>query len=620
MRAPFLDGLINLASRIGTMADKTVFGQYYTPPVNQAEINAAYRTSWFRKIVDIPPFDEVREWRTWTGADDGQITLIDKEEKRLGLRQKVAEARSRARKDGGALIILGTGRGDVMSQLKPETIGEGGLQYITVLGRDEVTPGSKIQDPLDPRYGEPQNYQLRGEGRTIQIHPSRVVRFIGNPIREQSSWDGWGDSVWMELRDAIRNSDNIAANISALVNEAKLDIIKLDGLMARISTQEYEDLLVKRWTALNSLKSSLNALIIDKNDDYEQKTLGFDGLPDIQDRALMIMSGMADIPATRLLGRSPQGMNATGDSDMRNYYDRIRSGQVLHLGPALNTLDECLLRSALGSRDEAIYYEWNPLYSLSEKEAADVEKVFADTAKVYADSALIPDTALTKIVRDGIIERGQMPGAQQAFDDAEAEGEIAGLLEEPTAAELTQEQASIATAMATVADPNGQKQLGAPKKGQFGDAAPRTLYVRRDVVNASAIRKWATEQGFTEIVPDLHVTIAYSMTEVDWFKVGTSWSPRLEISAGGPRQMERLGPDGKYIALLITASELVWRHREIIEAGASWNWPDYQPHISIQIGGDVDLSKVTAYQGKIILGPEIFEEVRVDEPGGDDDE
>lgn len=111
-------------------------------------------------------------------------------------------------------------------------------------------------------------------------------------------------------------------------------------------------------------------------------------------------------------------------------------------------------------------------------------------------------------------------------------------------------------------------------------------------------------------MPDLHVTIAYSTQPVDWFAVGESWSPKLEISAGGPRQMEAFGDDGKYKALLITASELRWRHAEIVERGASWDWPEYQPHISIQIGGDIDLSEVEPYQGKIILGPEVFEELR----------
>ncbi|WP_261332315.1 hypothetical protein [Rhizobium leguminosarum] len=102
----------------------------------------------------------------------------------------------------------------------------------------------------------------------------------------------------------------------------------------------------------------------------------------------------------------------------------------------------------------------------------------------------------------------------------------------------------------------------------------------------------------------------YSKQPVDWFEMGESWSPRLEISAGGLRQMEALGQSGEYYALLITANELKWRHEAMIELGASWEWPEYQPHISIQIRGDIDLSKVEPYQGKIVLGPEIFEEVR----------
>ncbi len=48
----------------------------------------------------------------------------------------------------------------------------------------------------------------------------------------------------------------------------------------------------------------------------------------------------------------------------------------------------------------------------------------------------------------------------------------------------------------------------------------------------------------------------YSRTPVDWFEMGESWSPRLEIYVGGPRQMQGMGPDGKYKALLITANEL----------------------------------------------------------------
>ena len=135
------------------------------------------------------------------------------------------------------------------------------------------------------------------------------------------------------------------------------------------------------------------------------------------------------------------------------------------------------------------------------------------------------------------------------------------------------------------------------------------MYVRRNVLNAKDIIRWAKAQGFEATLPesDLHVTIAFSRQPVDWFKVGTSWSPKVEVSAGGPRAMEEFG-EAK--VPLFASSDLTWRHDEIREAGASWDHPEYQPHITISYGDAPD--GVEPYQGPIILGPEIFEEVKED--------
>ena len=57
---------------------------------------------------------------------------------------------------------------------------------------------------------------------------------------------------------------------------------------------------------------------------YQQKQISFASLPDVARLFLQIASGAADIPVTRMLGQAPAGLNATGDSDTRNYYDRVR--------------------------------------------------------------------------------------------------------------------------------------------------------------------------------------------------------------------------------------------------------------------------------------------------------
>ncbi len=597
------DSLTNLVSRMGTERDKAAHSYYAVPLIDDAQLLNAYRGAWLpRKIVDIPAFDTVRAWRDWQ-AEQEQIEAIEAEENRLNVRGKVLEARIKSRLWGGAAIHLGTGDEDLSQPLDVERIGKGGIRHLTVLTRRELKAGELDRDVTSEWFGKPRVYTMTaGAAVQVDIHPSRLAIFSGNPQPDVELAGGdmvWGDSVLLAVMEAIKQADGTAANIASLVFEAKVDIFKIPNFMASVKDEGYKTRLLERLTLAATAKGINGALLLDKEEEYDSKSPSFATLPDILDRFLQIVSGAADIPATRLLGQAPAGMNATGESDLRNYYDRLSSEQAIVMTPAMHRMDEAIIRSALGSRPAEVYYEWAPLWGMSEKERADIFKLKSDAARALAGSAagaLLPVEALSDALVNTFTEDGSLPGLEAAIDEYGTLAEQEPSLEEQTAA----------LAMQQAANGNEQRRMAA------NDAAPRTLYVRRDVINRAEIDRWARSQGFTDVVPDLHVTIAYSRTPVDWFKVGTSWSPKLEISEGGPRQIERLGEDGRYIALLITANELVWRHREIIDAGASWDWPDYQPHISIQIGGDVDLAKVAPYQGKIVLGPEIFETVRED--------
>lgn len=100
-------------------------------------------------------------------------------------------------------------------------------------------------------------------------------------------------------------------------------------------------------------------------------------------------------------------------------------------------------------------------------------------------------------------------------------------------------------------------------------------------------------------------------------EMGTDWSGDekgwLRVPAGGPRLIERLGEGGKAVVLAFVNESLTWRHDRFVNAGASWDWPAYQPHVTITWdAGDLDLSKVEPYTGPLVFGPEIFAEVKED--------
>jgi len=418
------DSLTSLTSQMGTERDKAATVFYTHPVMTDDQIVAAYRSSWLpRKIVDIPALDACRKWRNWQAEDD-QIELIEAEEKRLNLKGKILETFTKARLFGGAGLYIGTGDGNLSAPLEPESIGKGGLKYLTVLSRQDMSAGEISQDVLSEYHGWPTYYEVTGAAQMVRIHPSRLVLFIGakQPHSLATTFNqGWGDSVLTSTLNAIHNADSTSRNIASIIFEAKVDVIRIPNFMASLGSAEYRSKLLERYTLANMAKGINGTLLLDKEEEYETKSATLAGLTDILMAFMQVVSGAADIPVTRLLGQSPAGMNSTGTSDMKNYHDRIQSMQELEMTPAMARLDECLIRSATGTRDQDIHYTWAPLEQMSEKERADIFKMKADAARALIGSTsgqeIIPRDALSDAMVNSLIEDGSLPGLEAAIDE-----------------------------------------------------------------------------------------------------------------------------------------------------------------------------------------------------------
>jgi hypothetical protein len=267
------------------------------------------------------------------------------------------------------------------------------------------------------------------------------------------------------------------------------------------------------------------------------------------------------------------------------------------------------VRSALGTYDPSIYYEWTPLYQPDPKELADIAFSKAQATNLDVQMALINEDALRAARINQLIEDGTYPGLDDAVDEFGAEPP------EPTPEEL-----AAYTAMMQGNSSPSSTQPPTEKPPVVQDSAPRTLYVRRDVLNAAEIIEWAKSQGIAGVVPasEMHVTVTYSRMPVDWMVMGDDYGPgdadggRVVVQPGGPRMLARFGRDNDYVVLMFNNWNLRWRHDTMVEKGASWDWPEYQPHVTIAMGADadLDLDSVEPYRGQIVLGPEIFEEIK----------
>jgi hypothetical protein len=413
------DRLQNVVANLGTDRDKAAHSFYGDNYLTDDQLITAYRFAWLpRKIVDIPALDACRKWRNWQ-ADGSDISKIEAVEKQLGVQRKTLDALKKARLFGGAAIYIGTTDRDPAKPMRETAT----LTHLTVMTRRQLKAGDLAQDPQSDRYGKPAFYTV---GNTQQrIDPSRLAIFTGSPLPddELAMGDeyGWGDSVLAAPYSAIQNADSSAANVASLIFEAKVDVFKIPDLMQKVSDPEYESALLKRLSLAGRGKSINGALLMDANEDYEQKNASFGSLNEILMTFMQVVSGAADIPMTRLFGQSAGGLDATGDNDIRNYYDRVNSEQELEIEPALAGLDELIIRNALGSRPADVWFSWASLWQASSSELATIGKTNAETISELAATRLIPDDALSQAAVTMMTESGAMPGLESAVDDSAME-------------------------------------------------------------------------------------------------------------------------------------------------------------------------------------------------------
>ena len=398
------DKLINFMTGLGTAIDKTSHSEFVFMPQNQGQLDAAYRGSWLaRKIVDIPADDATREWREW---EDPRIAELEED---LELKPKVHEAIIKSRLYGGACLYLGL-PGDPREPI--ENVGSGELQFLRVFTRWKLSEEARVTDITSPYFGLPEFFTLT-DANNVTVHASRLVCFVPKMIPTETTTNVWGDSVLDALNVDIKHAAEVSQHIASLVHEAKVDIVKVPNLLKNVSRAEYRDDLITRFQLADRGKGLFHTMLLDKLDEHSRISVNFAGLPDILKTYLLLVSGAADIPVTRMLGQSPSGLSATGESDLRNYYDSVSSDQSNVLTPTLKPLDEALVASVTGSKPKTLDYEWRPLWQLTATEAAQRNLIEAQTFQVDASLGLYNDEVLMHSRTAQLIASGLYPGFEE---------------------------------------------------------------------------------------------------------------------------------------------------------------------------------------------------------------
>lgn len=369
---------------------------------NYALLNSLYRDNWIvQNVVGLAVDDMLREWYETTGSiTPAAAKALAKLERKTRLRARLNEGLRWGRLYGGAAgLILIKGQEDLSKPLDLGMIYPGSFQGLYILDRWQgITPNMGLV--FDGGEEVPESYSITdGRGHTVAtVHHSRVVRFTGRdlPRIERQTELYWGESEVEALYRDVVSHDNVSANMAALTFQANVNTMEVKGLeqLLSIGSPQVQRRFWQVMQAQSVLRSNFATQVVEQGTKLTNTQYSFTGLKDVYESMALNLCGASHYPMTKLFGRSPGGLNATGESDLTNYYDYIDSQREAKLRPVLERLLPVLCMSALGGIPEDIEIDFPPLKTPTPTERAEIGKTKAEAiAAAYTNGLLNVDTA-----------------------------------------------------------------------------------------------------------------------------------------------------------------------------------------------------------------------------------
>lgn len=400
------DGYVNLLNKYGTKQDNSEAYKFEREPViPDMQLTGLYEgNGLFSKIIDTPAEEALKRGFDLNLKSDELNAFVEDALDDLEWEEKAATAIKWARLYGGALIVMliDDGRG-LEEPVDWEHIRS--IDELRVYERSIVQPdyaslyqqdyGGKGVGNRVSKFGQPEYYYVSSIYGSFKVHESRCLVFRNGVLPEQTSnatYLFWGMPEYVRIRRALRETVTAHTDSVKLLERSVQAIYSMKGLASLLTTDDGENQVLKRLQLVDTSRGLLNSIAIDsEGEQYDFKTFQFSGVKDVIDATCNMLSALTNIPQTILFGRSPAGMNATGDSDFESYYNFVEKIQRLMLKRNLRTLLDVVFRAGIASGDvteEPDYkLEFNPLWSLSDTEQAAVDQTKAQTALVKAQTA-----------------------------------------------------------------------------------------------------------------------------------------------------------------------------------------------------------------------------------------
>ena len=395
------------------------------------------------RIVRAPCVHALRHGVIISTGDPQTDTKIKARMEELDAVNALRKAWQWARLYGGGAVFVGADDGkDPALPLDLDAIQS--VRFTVDTDRIELQPSDWETDPLKATFGKPRTYRLTrnatgGGSQHAVVHSSRLIRFDGvEPTKRRRQFlHGWGDSVLQRVYVDLQQARGAYAAVAGLMHESSQGVFKMKDLMSMISGDK-DDTFKRRMELMDMSRSVARAILIDEDETYERIEVGaLTGLVEAMDRFTNMVSASSEIPVTVLMGQAPAGLNATGESDIRSWYDAVAAEREAMLRSRVERMVKLLLRAKDGPTGGVEPPGWKvtfpPLWQSTPSEDAELRSKVATTDNVYITAGVLtpeevalnrfrsegwsPDTTIDLEARESALKGGGGMGEGEGTDE-----------------------------------------------------------------------------------------------------------------------------------------------------------------------------------------------------------
>jgi len=314
----------------------------------------------------------------------------------------------------------------------PDGVRPGSYKGITQIDPYWIAPVLDQRAAIDfaaPDFYEPTWWIVNGK----RVHRSHmVIMRNGDEVVDilKPSYFYGGIPIPQKIFERVYAAERTANEAPMLAMTKRMIVLKVDMAEAWKDMESFTQKMMQ-WLAV---QNNFGARMIDKEDEeISQFETSLTSLDETIMTQYQLVAAASNVPATKLLGTSPKGFNATGEYEEASYHEELESIQEHDLTPLLDRHHLLCIRSEIAPMFNIepfnVEVVWKPTDSPTAKEAAEINKAKADTDNALVTAGAIdgfdvrqrlindPDSGyngIASVVPDG-------PGDREAQQEAEAQ-------------------------------------------------------------------------------------------------------------------------------------------------------------------------------------------------------